>query len=44
MPYALCPMPVGQIVPHVTEKGYIALNVGCAGPRTLPNIKQKNSR
>jgi hypothetical protein len=27
MPYALCPMPyaLSQIVPHVTEKGYIAV-------------------
>jgi hypothetical protein len=27
MPYALCPMPYAlcQIVPHVTEKGYINL-------------------
>jgi len=28
MPYALCPMPYAlcQIVPHVTEKGYICNN------------------
>jgi hypothetical protein len=28
MPYALCPMPYAlcQIVPHVTEKGYITLS------------------
>jgi hypothetical protein len=25
MPYALCPMPYARRVPHVTEKGYIAV-------------------
>ena len=40
MPYALCPMPYAlcQIVPHVTEKGYIftlSVVVKCTARRTL---------
>jgi len=38
MPYALCPMPYAlcQIVPHVTEKGYIDLliSVSASTPKS----------
>jgi len=46
MPYALCPMPteaVGQIVPHVTEKGYIATPYSTIASLSLNSITKQDS-
>jgi len=43
MPYALCPMPVGQIVPHVTEKSYIATPYRTIASLSLNSITKRDS-